>query len=214
MYAPVLLLTVFAGLSGVIRLPAPDTSGGASLAHALAERRSMRSFSETDSLSLAQLSQLLWAAQGKTGTRGRRTAPSAGATYPLGLLCVIQRVSGAEPGLYEYQAVENTLMPMPSPPELVPGLAGACLGQSWMGRAAAILIIVADYSRTTDHYGDRGIRYVDMEAGHAGQNIYLQATALGLGTCAVGAFRDLSVAALLGLVDVTPLYIFPVGVPE
>lgn len=214
MLVPILVLSALTGITGAITLPAPETAEGASLSYALAERRSIRSFSETDSLSLAELSQLLWAAQGKTGTRGRRTAPSAGATYPLGLLCVVERVSGAEPGLYEYQAVDNLLFSRPSPPELVPGLAAACLGQSWMGRAAAFLIIVADYSRTTDHYGDRGIRYVDMEAGHAGQNIYLQATALGLGTCAVGAFRDASVAALLGLENETPLYIFPVGVPE
>jgi len=93
-------------------------------------------------------------------------------------------------------------------------VAEACYGQSWIGNAAAILVIVADYTRTTDHYGERGVRYVDMEAGHTGQNVYLMAAALDLATCAVGAFDEDAMTDLLGLRGQTPVYIFPVGVPE
>ena len=204
----------FGLLSGSIRLPDPAIEGGMTLCQALATRRSVRGFNATDSLTLTQLSQLLWAAQGKTGTRGRRTAPSAGATYPLGLLCAIERVEGTPPGLYRYDPVDHTLSFIAPVQQLCSGVAEACYGQTWIGSAPAFLFIVADYSRTTDHYGERGVRYVDMEAGHAGQNIYLQAAALGLGTCAVGAFGEEAVAELLHLDNETPLYIFPVGVGE
>ena len=201
-------------LPSPVPLPPPETSGGMSLSEALDERRSVRSFSGTDSLTLQQLSQLLWAAQGKTGARGGRTAPSAGATYPLEAFCVVDRVSGLEPGFYRYSPVEHHLVPIFHGEGLTGELAAACLGQSWMARASATLVLAAVYSRTTDHYGIRGARYVDMEAGHAGQNIYLQAVALELGTCAVGAFREGEVAGLLRLDGLEPLYIFPVGVRE
>jgi SagB-type dehydrogenase family enzyme len=214
MFLYVFLVAVMFRLPSPVPLPPPDTTGGMSLSQALDERRSVRSFSETDSLTLQQLAQLLWAAQGKTGARGGRTAPSAGATYPLEALCVVDRVSGLEPGLYRYSPVEHHLVPLFHSEGLARELAAACLGQSWMARASATLILSAIYSRTTDHYGIRGTRYVDMEAGHAGQNIYLQAVALGLGTCAVGAFREADVARLLRLDGVEPLYIFPVGVRE
>lgn len=212
----IIVLTGIFGIPSRIVLPAPGTGAGMSLFTVLAQRRSVRGYSGTDSLTLEQLSDLLWAAQGKTGTRGRRTAPSAGATYPLEVLCCIDRVSGADPGLYRYDPVDHILAPATlsstgvNPAEI----ADACYGQSWIGSAPAVLIIAADYSRTTDHYGERGVRYVDMEAGHAGQNTYLMATALGLGTCAVGAFDEDAMTVLLGLNGLTPVYIFPVGSPE
>jgi SagB-type dehydrogenase family enzyme len=212
----ILALTGIFHIPARIVLPSPRTEGGMSLFETFARRRSLRSFSGTDSLSLEQISQLVWAAQGKTGTRGRRTAPSAGATYPLEVFCLIERVSGAEPGLYRYDPVDHILVPA-----LVPvtginaqNISEACYGQSWIANSAAVLIVVADYPRTTDHYGERGIRYVDMEAGHVGQNIYLMAAALNLATCAVGAFDEDTMADLLGLRDQTPVYILPVGTPE
>lgn len=203
-------------IPSAIALPSPETTGGMGLYTALSQRRSTRGYSETDSLSLGELSTLLWAAQGKTGTRGRRTAPSAGATYPLEVFCCIGRVCGAEPGVYHYDPVGHTLAPTTLAAASVnaPDIAEACYGQSWIGSASAVLIVAADYSRTTDHYGETGVRYVDMEAGHTGQNIYLAAAALGLGTCAVGAFDGNVLADLLGLGDLTPVYIFPVGTPE
>ncbi len=212
----ILALTGIFHIPSRIVLPSPETEGGMSLFTALAQRRSVRSFSDTDSTTLEQLSRLLWAAQGKTGTRGRRTAPSAGATYPLEVLCCIDRVSGAEPGLYRYDPVDHILSPTTFSVTGVnaSSIAEACHGQSWIGNASAILVIVADYPRTTDHYGERGVRYVDMEAGHAGQNIYLMAAALNLATCAVGAFDEDALAELLGLSGQTPVYIFPVGVPD
>lgn len=211
----ILALTGIFHIPARIVLPSPLTEGGMSLYAALSERRSVRYYSGTDSLSLEQLSQLVWAAKGKTGTRGRRTAPSAGATYPLEVLCLIERVSGAEPGLYRYDPVDHILAPALVPVTGInaPNIAESCYGQSWIGNAAAVLVIVADYPRTTDHYGERGIRYVDMEAGHVGQNIYLMAAALDLATCAVGAFDEDAMADLLGLRDQTPVYIFPVGLP-
>lgn len=211
----ILALTGFFSIPSSIALPSPQTEGGMSLFTALAQRRSVRGYSGTDSLSMEQLSQLVWAAQGKTGTRGRRTAPSAGATYPLEVLCLIGRVSGAEPGLYRYDPVDHILAPTTLSLTGVnaTGIAEVCYGQSWLGNAAAVLILVADYPRTTDHYGTRGVRYVDMEAGHAGQNIYLMAEALGLATCAVGAFDEDAMTDLLGLRGQTPVYIFPVGLP-
>jgi len=214
-----MLILTLAGMFTIpsaIVLPSPETEGGMSLYAALSVRRSVRSYSGTDSLTLGQLSQLVWAAQGKTGTRGRRTAPSAGATYPLEVLCLIERVSGAEPGLYRYDPVDHILAPtaIAAAGATVPRVAEACYGQSWIGNAAAILVIVADYTRTTDHYGERGVRYVDMEAGHTGQNVYLMAAALDLATCAVGAFDEDAMTDLLGLRGQTPVYIFPVGVPE
>ena len=198
----------------MVSLPAPDTAGGMPLTQALESRRSVRAFRSADSLSQPQLSQLLWAAQGITAPRGRRTAPSAGATYPLAVLCLVERVSGLPAGLYRYDPEDHRLLPLLLREGMASELATACLGQTWMGRASAVLILTAVYGRTTGHYGQRGVRYVDMEAGHAGQNLYLQATALGLGTCAVGAFRDQEVADLLRLSGEEPLYLFPVGVPE
>jgi len=214
-----MLILTLAGMFTIpsaIVLPSPETEGGMSLYAALSVRRSVRSYSGTDSLTLGQLSQLVWAAQGKTGTRGRRTAPSAGATYPLEVLCLIERVSGAEPGLYRYDPVDHILAPtaIAAAGATVPSVAEACYGQSWIGNAAAILVIVADYTRTTDHYGERGVRYVDMEAGHTGQNVYLMGAALDLATCAVGAFDEDAMTDLLGLRGQKPVYIFPVGVPE
>jgi SagB-type dehydrogenase family enzyme len=198
-----------------IQLPLPSSFESPPIQEIMEARRSVRSFVPDDSLTADQLSLLLWASAGQSGTRGRRTVPSAGATYPLTVMCVIDRVSGIAPGIYRYASEENLLVPERPGSNFTELLTEACLNQRWMGSAAVTLILTAEYERTTSHYGERGIRYVDMEAGHAGQNIYLQATALGLGTCAVGAFHENEVADLLRLEEgVTPLYIFPVGTPR
>lgn len=156
-------------------------------------------------LTLEQISQLTWAAQGKDGRSGYRTVPSAGATYPLELFIV------AADGFFHYLYAKHALEKL-SEKDLRAHLCSAAWGQGFIADAAVTLIFAAQFSRTTGRYGQRGIRYVYMEAGHAAQNVHLQAQALGLGSVAVGAFDDASVSKVLSLPsDLEPLYMVVVG---
>lgn len=196
----------------MIRLPAPHTTGTVAVEAALFQRRSIREFT-TASLTVQQLSQLLWSAQGVTHPRGFRTAPSAGATYPLELYAVVGNVEGVPSGVYLYDPAEHILR-LRNSGDRRPALATACLSQSWVREAPASLVLTAVYERTTNRYGKRGVQYVHMEVGHAAQNVYLQATASGLGTVIVGAFNDSAVAECLGLpTQEVPLAVLPVGEP-
>ncbi len=200
-----------AAVEGTIQLPAPRLEGEVSVEEAIASRRSIRSYANSP-LTLQELSQLLWAAQGITDpARGFRSAPSAGATYPLTVFAAVSEggVLGLEPGIYEYLPEHHALR-LVRRGDFSQELAEAALGQAWVREAPVCLVIAADYSRTTRVYGERGVRYVHMEAGHVGENIYLQATAMDLGMVAVGAFHDGDVAEILR-VELSPLYIFPVG---
>ena len=194
--------------AGVI-LPDPARTGEVSVERALAQRRSQRSYG-TDPLTLDQVGQVLWAAQG-ISHGDRRTAPSAGALYPLTVFLVAGEIQDLPPGVYRYQPGRHGLE------GVVEGdrrraLARAALGQDWVRQAPAVLVLVATYDRTTGKYGDRGRRYVHMEVGHAAQNVYLQAEALGLATVMVGAFRDTAVARVLDLgPDRVPLALLPLG---
>jgi SagB-type dehydrogenase family enzyme len=173
-------------------------------------RRSIREFAP-GALALAEVGQLLWAAQGITDSVGLRTAPSAGALYPLEVCLAAGEVSALTPGLYRYDPNRHILAKTEDGDRRTE-LANAALGQAWIAAAAAILVLAAVYRRTTDKYGARGERYVHIEIGHAAQNIYLQALALGLGTTEVGAFDDRAVKAVLGLPgDQNPLAIMPIG---
>ncbi|MFC2026802.1 SagB/ThcOx family dehydrogenase [Chloroflexota bacterium] len=193
-----------------IILPEPKYDGGATFAEVLLGRRSVRHYIG-EVLTLQELSQLLWAAQGITDARGFRTAPSAGATYPLEVYAVVGDVKGAAEGIYRYKSQEHRLLKVASG-KWREALARAALDQQWVTQGAVNIIITAIYERTTGHYGKRGIRYVNMEAGHAAQNVCLQAVALKLGTVVVGAFDDRQVAGILELTDnEIPLYIMPVG---
>lgn len=197
-----------------IHLPPPDRKGGMALEVTISRRKSIREFS-TQSLSLSQLSQLLWAVQGKSGASWRRTVPSAGATYPLELFvaCGDNGVPQVKGGTYHYD-IENHALTLHYAGDVRQELAHAALGQECIYEAPLDIAICAIYERTTPRYGSRGERYVHIEVGHAGQNIYLQATALGLGTVAIGAFHDESVRAALRLdKSYRPLYIMPVGKP-
>ena len=195
----------------LVRLPQPRWTGEVSVEQALKSRRSVRSFNSR-ALSLAEVSQLLWAAQGITGGRFR-TAPSAGALYPLKVHLAVGNVEGLKPGVYRYYPAEHSLS------EVLEGdvresLARSAHRQEWVAEGAIALVFSAVYESTTRKYGERGIRYVHMEAGHAAQNVYLQAQALGLSTVTVGAFIDSSVRRLLRLQDrEQPLSIMPVGEP-
>lgn len=193
-----------------VTLPAPRLDGGVSLEHALAERRSMREFAR-GALSLAQVAQLLWAAQGVTYRDGARTAPSAGALYPLDLYLVAGEVRDLAPGVYRYVPGRHQLEPVAAG-DVRRGLGAAALAQECVAEGAAVFVFTAVERRTTRKYGPRGVRYVHIEVGHAAQNLALQATALGLGSVTVGAFDDDAVARLLDLPKgEAPLYLMPVG---
>lgn len=190
-----------------VALPAPQTEGEVSVEEALARRRSVRRFGSRD-LTPEQISQLAWAAQGITEpTRGLRTAPSAGATYPLELYLV------KGDGVYHYVPQGHKLRQL-SGEDKRADLAAAALGQAWVRQAAVNFVIAAVYQRTSTRYGERAERYVHMEAGHVAQNLHLEAVALGLGSVPIGAFRDQSVSKVLELPsEQAPIYIIPVGHP-
>jgi SagB-type dehydrogenase family enzyme len=195
---------------GILELPGPVDESGTSIEEALAERRSVRNFSE-GALNIQELGQLLWASQGITEPRGYRTAPSAGALYPLEVYAVVRNVDGLAPGVYRY-VPEGHEVHRIIDSDVSPELTSAALSQPAVGDAPVNIVICAVPDRTTVKYGDRGIRYVHMEAGHAAQNIYLQAVSLDLGTVSIGAFEDTEVHRILNLSpDEVPLYIMPVG---
>jgi SagB-type dehydrogenase family enzyme len=196
-----------------IPLPEPDLSG-MTVSQAIRDRRSVRHYAAVP-LSVKKLSQLLFAAQGITarmGERSLRAAPSAGALYPIELYVVIHNVADLSPGLYHYRPSLHALEPILIE-DLRAELVACCLGQEFVGQAGVALVMTALYDRTTRRYGERGRRYVHMEAGHISQNIYLQATSLGLGSVVVGAFRDDELNELLRLkgTQETALYVHPVG---
>jgi SagB-type dehydrogenase family enzyme len=192
----------------LMQLPEPDRDGEISFEAATQNRRSRRVF-EDKAITRKQLGQLLWCAQGMTDPQGLKIVPSAGATFPLEVYAVVGKVEGMEPGLYRYLAEAHSLEVV-KVSDLRAGLAAAALSQQFIARAPATIVIAADYGRTAGRYGQRAVRYVHMEVGHAGQNIYLQCETLGLGTCAIGAFEDSAVKKLLGIKE-EPLYLMPVG---
>jgi SagB-type dehydrogenase family enzyme len=194
-------------------LPAARRDSGVPLEKALSERRSVREF-RAAALSLAEIGQLLWAAQGVTVRGGYRTAPSAGALYPLELYAVAARVEGLAAGVYRYDPAGHGLVAVAGQNRGAE-LARAAYGQDWLSEAPVILVLTGFEHRTTRKYGRRGERYVLLEAGHAAQNALLQAVALGLGATVVGAFDDERVGKVLGLeAEERPLYLIPVGRPR
>lgn len=197
---------------GVVSLPAPRLDSRVSVEQVLRSRRSVREFRKTP-IALVELSQLLWAAQGVTHGDGFRTAPSAGAIYPLELYLIAGEVTGLSAGVYRYEPDKNQLLKILDGDLRTP-LAHAALDQDWIGSAAAVLAFAAMPDRTMRKYGERGIRYIHMEIGHAAQNVLLEAVALDLGTAVVGAFVDEQVQTLLQLPKDQPvLYLIPIGKP-
>jgi len=196
-----------------ISLPPSRNKSGMSLVEALARRESIRDYG-TKPLSPEQVSQLLWATQGITdGSQERRAVPSAGATYPLEIIVVCGDVEGINTGIYRYN-VESHSLTLLQEGDFRSQLGQAALGQNFIYEAPLSIVICAIYERTAQVYGARAKRYVHIEVGHAGQNVYLQATALGLGTVAVGAFSDEQVRGVLKLDKrYSPLYIMPIGYP-
>jgi SagB-type dehydrogenase family enzyme len=182
-----------------LALPLPRFTGPP-LEETIRRRRSVRTYS-ADPMTIEQLSQLLWAAQGITGRIYQidlRTAPSAGALYPFEVYAFVHNVSGIDPGLYHYGVRERHL-------ELVKAgdfrdrVIEAGLGQDMLGDADATFVLCAVFDRLRHKYGERGYRYAYVEAGHISQNIYLQAASMGLGSVAVGAFVDDKLNQLVGV---------------
>jgi SagB-type dehydrogenase family enzyme len=199
-----------------ISLPTPALTGNLSVEAAIKNRRSVRQYSN-QSVTLANVSQILWAAQGITDTQNNlRAAPSAGQVYPLEVYVIAgPNVSGLQEGVYHYVPSNNTLE-MYMNGDLRSDLAGIANGQPWVKQAQLDILITGDYQKMIDKYPDKALstRFVDLEAGHAGENIYLQAEALGLATVSLGSFNENQLIQRFELPsNETPLYIFPIGHP-
>ncbi|MBK3333375.1 SagB/ThcOx family dehydrogenase [Persephonella atlantica] len=194
----------------ILPLPEPVFDSSYSIEKALLNRRSLREFSDKP-LNLKEISQLLWAAQGITHFEGFRTAPSAGALYPLEIYAVCGNVNKLPSGIYHYNPFRHEIV-LKKGGDFREELFHASLGQEWVKDCAVCFVITGVYDKTTRKYGSRGIRYVDMEAGHAAQNLLLQATALGIGGVTIGAFYDNQVRKILDVgADEFPLYLIPSG---
>jgi SagB-type dehydrogenase family enzyme len=195
----------------IIQLPAPIYQSNTSFEEALQKRRSVRDYIK-ESLSLFEISQILWAAQGITdNTYGLRTAPSAGALYPIELYLVAVNVTELTEGIYKYDPRKHTLKNTTEGDKRIE-ISNAALSQDAIEHSSAIVLITAIYERTSVKYGKRAERYVNIEVGHVGQNIYLQAVSLGLGTVMIGAFKDDALKKALNLsVNEFPLAIYPIG---
>jgi len=206
-------------LESIVKLSSPQYEGKASLEEVLFKRRSRRQFIH-ETILKTELSQLLWAAYGKSGTITKPgnthfnllTTPSAGASYPLKVYTIAGNVECIEKGCYQYLPDDHSLKLMQTG-DLRENLCQAAHNQTFIKDASATIIITAQYEKITKHYGERGAeRYVCIEAGHASQNVYLQAEALEIGTCIVSAFDDDKIGELLHLVpEETPLVIMPLG---
>lgn len=193
-----------------IKLPPPQKSSKISLEEALAKRRSTRKF-DSKELTMEEIGQLLWAADGLNAdakVRTNRTAPSAGAIYPMELYAVTKE------GVYHY-ALESHSLKLIKKGEQRTALAKASLGQKCVETAPLNIIITGNIEKCAHKYKERATRYVDIEAGHIAQNIHLQTVALTLGSVPVGAFDDDEVKKVLQIPEPEiPLYIIPVGHPQ
>ena len=203
-----------------IKLSEPKLKSNVSIEEALQQRRSVREFAE-EPLTLQEISQLLWAAYGITQHTvngpdflrgGFRTAPSAGALYPLEFYVITGDVDGLEPGIYHYNSEKHELS------KILDGdkrkdISEAALQQEMFVSAPATIVITAEVARTASKYGARGREhYVWLEAGHSAQNICLQCVSLNLGTCTVGAFDDSKIIRVLNLKgEEEPVYLLPLG---
>jgi len=200
-------------------LPRPRLISNVSLEEALWNRRSRREF-KPDPVSAEDVAQILWAAyginqsgRGSISTAGKlKTAPSAGARYPLEIYLLAGNVMDMPTGFFKYIPGDHTIR-LINERNLGHELCVAALHQDMILKAPACLVYTAIFRRTTSRYGERGrTRYVPMDVGHSAQNVYLQATALNLGTCALGAFNDDQVKKALDVpVEEEPLYLMPFG---
>jgi len=195
-----------------IVLPAADINSSMSVKQAISERRSVRSF-KNEPLSMQELSQLLWSAQGITDKgKGLRAAPSAGALYPCELYIVVGNVTGLQAGVYKYVIGKHELTKIHDGDKRSE-LAASSLSQTWIATAPATIVIVGIIERISRKYGKaRAPQYVHIEVGAIAENVYLQGRALGIGTTFVGAFDDNNLKNLLGAAtDEEPFAVLPLG---
>jgi len=196
----------------LVALPDPDTSGGPPMRQVMATRHSERHYTE-EAITLQELSQLLWAAQGVTHGKGYRTVPSAGAKFPIEIYVIADRVEGLDPGLYHYRVGEHRLGLVRSLANSVE-LAQSIPYQGSIGRAAVNLILVGVVWRVEQKYGpERSERYVVVEGGAVMEHLSLEAEAQGLGSVCIGGFDDAVVQTFVGT-DTLPIAIVSVGRPE
>ncbi|MFW9901905.1 MAG: SagB/ThcOx family dehydrogenase [Candidatus Thorarchaeota archaeon] len=189
-----------------LQLPKPILKGSKSLEECIYERESVRSYSDKK-IEIEKISQILWATQGKKGDK--RTVPSAGATYPLEIYLTLK-----DKGYLHYNYIQHELK-LITDRDITKQLAQASWDQYFIHEAYLNIIICAIFGRTTQRYGQRGIRYVYIEVGHCAQNVHLEAVALGLCSVPIGAFDDNAVKKVLDLKkQVEPLYIIPIGYPK
>lgn len=206
----ILMLYAFVNAETLIDLPKPSLSSQVSLEETLKNRRSVREFSK-EPLTLKEVSQILWAAQGITDANKKRTAPSAGALYPIRVYLLSGNVKRLPAGIYLYEPATHQLVKNREG-DMMNALSDAALGQPWIKNAATVVVLTGVYEITKKKYGERGIKYVHIETGHIAQNILLQVVALDLGAVPVGAFNDNEVRKVLNLSEKEfPLYIIPIG---
>lgn len=196
------LETAYDRSAPVIALPAPDTLDLRThdLTEIIRQRESRRRYN-TEALSLEQLSYLLWCTQGVKSVLPNatlRTVPSAGARHAFETYLLVNRVDGLAPGLYRFLALDHALIVVDDDPAIADKLTDAALEQDQIKRSAVTFIWVADVARMTWRYGERGYRYLHLDAGHVCQNLYLAAEAIGGGVCALAAFDDDAMNTLLG----------------
>jgi len=202
----IILLMLLSKGGEMIQLPEPQFTN-ISLEECMQKRRSIRNF-ENKELTVQQISNLLWLAQGITDTiNGFRAAPSAGATYPLEIFIA------KNDGVFHY-IPDGHKLKKEIDGDLRKEIARAALNQMFIADAGIVIVITAVFSRTAWRYGERAYRYINNEVGHCAQNIHLEAVALGLGSVPVGAFDDAKLKKLLKLKEEEPLYIIPIGYPE
>jgi SagB-type dehydrogenase family enzyme len=200
----------FYGQENMIKLPQPRKDSFFSVERAIYSRRSVREYQDKD-LKFEDVSQLLWAAQGITSRHGLRSAPSAGALYPIEIYLVAGNVEKLQPGVYKYIPPNHSLKKVIDK-DIRKELCNSALGQSCVIEAPATIVISVVFERTTKRYGQRGIRYTYFEAGCVAENIHLQAENLGIGTVVVGAFYDEKVKQALAMdTNETPVALMPIG---
>jgi SagB-type dehydrogenase family enzyme len=196
-----------------IKLPEVRRQGAMSLEAALWARRSTRALAR-DSIALADLGQLLWAAQGVNRPDSHRTAPSAMAAYPLELYVLVARVRDLPAGIYHYKPAGHEIEPIATGDRL-PEFVTTAAHAAWIADAAAVVVFAGAFDRATGRFRDRAERFIAIEAGAAAQNLYLQAAALGLGTTFAASAQDSAVAQIVGLPPgQRPMGIMPVGRPR
>lgn len=190
--------------ANLIELPKPEEIclPAIDLRTAIEARRTIRAYTKNP-LSLDETAYLLWVSQGVKHVSSRpstaRTVPSAGARHAFETLLLANRVTGLEPGLYRYAAIEHGLLNLTQDAEIAEKLAHACLDQSQLTNCAAAFIWVAVVERMFWRYAERGYRYLHLDAGHVCQNLALGAEQIGGGICPIAAFDDELLNQTLGL---------------